>query len=220
MRDRIKKRKTGLLKSSEAFSFAEMLLVVSLMGLVLLSVFTALSNGLGIWKRMQESTGEESALIFLEQVTADLRNALNNRALPLTFEGRQDSLVFSTLVRTAGDERTVYKGEWIDQIGLVEYRYDPVKNSILRVQSNYGQAVSGQKGYEREALKDVWNFRVRYLYRTTFGLEWEDRSQDVIPASVRVILEFGGPGERKVWKKFINMPVGFGYEDDKGEKDI
>ena len=190
--------------TKRALTLAEILISVSLIALVSVSIFKGFANGLKVWDRSRTVSFEEDAAIFLEQLSYDLRNAFTYSKI--SFEGGGNYLRFPTFVKTMIDAKldTDVQG-YRDQIGQVEYAYDPVKEELLRKQANYSQAIQKKFGVSKILLDEVKSFQLRYYYSQGEQDVIELRCRDnEIPAAIFVELVL----TQGTMSKFISIPRG------------
>lgn len=195
--------------TKKGFTFIEMALVVGLMSVVGLAGYKALSNGLRIWERTRDFSVDEDIAIFMSKLNVDLHNAFQYSLI--AFEGKDDQIVFPTIVRTQMD-KNVSGGQidYIRQIGQVEYFFDKLNSRILRRQGNYSQAVDEERPQERTLVDSVDSVRFFYYYIDEEGkADIKRRAEDVLPAAVAVKVEFKEKtGKKREVTRIINIPVG------------
>ena len=112
------------------------------------------------------------------------------------------------MVRTPADANTALKGEWIEQIGRVEYLWDQTDKKVWRWQSNYAQAIRQQQGLGRLVLSNVQKFNIQYLVSTPYGLEWKPNLQNETPALILLEIDYGLGQNKTTLTRLINIPIG------------
>jgi prepilin-type N-terminal cleavage/methylation domain-containing protein len=189
------------------FTFVEMLLAVSLVGLISLALYQSLSNGLRIWKHAQKFVVEEDIGIFLEKISHDLRNTFKYSLI--SFDGREKRIAFPTIVRTLQDKkRASGRTNYIDQIGKVEYSFDKAHKTISRRQANYGQAMEEEYGAERLLAKPVHSLRFLYYYIEDGEYKEKRQATELMPVAVRVEIEFfEDTGKKRTVERVVPIPV-------------
>ena len=184
-----------------AYTLIEMLLVVSILAMMSLALFHALSSGLNIWERSRKFVVEGDIAIFLDKIGQDLRNSFPYSKMP--FVGKGTLLRFPTRIRTfrAQDE------EILERMGVVEYYFDSGKKSLIRRQFSYGQALRGDPGKERLLLSSV---SVHFAYYFLEGNEavLKKEIDTAMPRAVAIEVEFLDGREKRSWRKLINLPQG------------
>ena len=185
----------------------EMLIVVSLLSLIGLALYKSLANGIKVWERSQRLVKEEDVALFFEKLTQDLRNTyLYSR---IKFEGNELGFSFPAYVKTLADARGHSpRGEYIEQMGRVEYAFDPNKDIIYKRQANYGQALDNHYQPEQVLVRSVERVKFNYFYWTKKEELYSQDVLDVPPSGVEVELEFSDKLGRRSMRKFIEIPVG------------
>ncbi len=192
-------------------TLVEMLLVVSLMSVLALTLYQCLMYGLKIWERSQKLSMEEDIALFLDKIDRDLTNSFSYSLFK--FEGRENRVLFPTMIRTL-DDRTdrIKEPEYIDQLGQVEYYFNKPRKALYRRQANFGQALDGKFDKEYKLMEGVQS--VNFFYYSAFA---EGPGQDVeispfaetIPLAIRIDIEFADEvGQKRRLSKLINIPVG------------
>lgn len=190
-------------RTQKAMTLMEILIVISIMGMLSLALYNALSIGIRVWKKSQEIHAEEDLAIFFDKLTQDLHNAYFYSKI--SFEGGTDYFAFPALVSVQR-----YDGEegYSDEMGKVEYRFDVAHHAIIRRQADYGQALKKIYGAPRVVSSQISRLSFQYLYRTDDGEKWSSQILDGVIAGidVEVVLK-DSLGERKI-RKSIDMPLG------------
>ena len=189
------------------FTFIEILLAVSLVGLISLALYQSLSNGIRIWKHAQRFVVEEDVAIFLEKISHDLRNTFYYSLV--SFESKGNKIAFPTIVRTLEDKRRAYgRTNYIDQIGKVEYSFDKAHKTIFRRQANYGQAMKKKYGVKRVLAEPVHSLRFLYYYSEAGDYEENPEAADLMPLVVRVEIELlEDTGQKRKVERVIPIPI-------------
>lgn len=188
-------------------TMVEVLLVASMVAMVTLALFNSFVNGIKIWERSRQLVLEEDIAIFLDKFSVDLRNAFDFSKLPA--KGSTYKFAFPTLIHTLADPRAgLPPQEYIDQIGMVEYYYDSTANALFRRQANYGQALRDQFGPPYKLAGHIDSVQFHYHYYIDDGEKVSDGILDYVPSAVEIEIGFSyKPGERRVIRKFINVPL-------------
>ena len=141
-------RKAQSAKRIKAFTLIEMLVVVVMFSLVALAVASTLNNGIKIWQRLNQKTGQEDINIFFERIAWELRNSFEFDTIG--FQGSKDRVNFAALVSTPGSIKAQETG-----IGEITYFYDSAKKRLNRQIRSYSQIYKGNIGTEQDLLKDL-----------------------------------------------------------------
>ncbi|MFH1360027.1 MAG: hypothetical protein ABIJ41_03205 [Candidatus Omnitrophota bacterium] len=193
-------------RKKKGFTVVEALLAASMMAVVGLALYQALSSGLKIWDRGMRFIEEEDVLIFFDKISGDLRKTMNMSSL--RFDAEKDRISFAASVMTKGDKAKGYGDEeFVDEIGRVEYFYDALKHQILRRQANYSQALD--QGYQgsRVLVNDVRGLTCTYFYETSKGFVEKEVAEGIVPSLIKIEIEFSGKQPKKM-TKLISIPVG------------
>lgn len=175
-------------RTRTGFTLVELLVAVSLMGLVGATAVASLAGGLRVWRRTADvGAAQEAALIALGRIRQDLRSL--QPFAPLPFEGDADQCSFPTVARVE-DAREAPR-----ELGQLGYYVDPRDHVLCRTFVPY-RLSSRQRARDRcrVALEAVSG--VRFQYRDGTG-RWTSAwdSQDV-PHAVRVEITAGrGPAQ-------------------------
>ena len=188
-------------------TFVEVLIVISLIAIISLSLYNALSNGLRVWKKTRELVIEEDIAVFFEKLTKDLRNSYPYSQIP--FEATENKFAFPTIVKTIADEAAdLPKGELVEQVVRVQYVYDYNNDTITKSVANYSQALQGTYGSEMVLVRAISKLTFRYIYLTKDGEIKSTEASNVFPSSLEVEVEFFDKGKLKKLRKLIDIPIG------------
>ncbi len=195
-------------RRSAAFTLVEILLVVSLLSLVALTLFQALSSGLKVWAMSRQLDHEEDVQIFLDKLEHDLHNSFVFSALP--FEGKESQLTFPTKARILAESRHPDAGAYIEQIGLAQYRFDRESESVVRRQAGYGRAVAEQFAPEQRLAGRVRDLRFGYYFGPKdWSTEPRRKAAGIVPVLVRVDVKFvEKSGRIRDISRLIHCPMG------------
>ena len=167
----------------KAFTLVEILLVCVIVSVVSLAIYSALNNGMKIWKRVNTQLAGEDAIFFLEKFSYDLRNSFFFRNI--NFTGTEEQISFASLVKS---------GLYPDRsIGQVSYMYNPQEKAVYRNQLDFSQIYSRQEPIQKIQLKNVSELKFSYYL---FDPEkkvyfWQDElGQEQFPLAVKIALKF------------------------------
>ena len=194
------------LMSSRATTLMELLIVVSIIGILSIAIYQALSNGIKIWHRVHQLRTEEDVAIFLDKLNHDLRNAYVYSKFK--FLGDEYHFRFPTIVYTLADRRSDSKGEHIDQLGEVEYYYDFSDKNLYRRQANYGQAIAQIWAKPQLLAKNLEEIKFRYYYLTGNGDYFSQETLEVFPSGIEVEIRFLGQQGHQVIREYFNILLG------------
>lgn len=193
-----------------SYTLIEMLLVVSILSMMGLALFHALSSGLNIWERSRRFVIEEDIAIFFDKIGQDLRNSFFYSKMP--FAGKSTLLRFPTRLKfpRAQDE------ELQEGLGEVEYYFDSTRKSLLRRQLSYGQALyrdgtgqalRGDAGKERIMLRSVESVHFVYYFLEGNEVVSKKEIEDAMPRAVAIAVEFQDGQRKRSLHKLINLPT-------------
>lgn len=202
--DELKTRK--VCQGKKGMTLIEILIVTSLLSLVSLAIYNSLANGIKVWERSRQVVVEEDVVIFFDKVAQDLRNTFFHSKI--NFKGTEFKFSFPTIVYTPADRRSgASEGEYIEQMGRVEYYYDFNEDTLYRHQANYSQALNERFGRPRALVTSVDRIKFRYYYRTDTDEIYTPEILDVLPSGVEIEVEFSDNQGQKIMKKFIDIPI-------------
>ena len=189
------------------FTLMEMLLVTVLVSIVSLAVFQTFSNGLKLWAAGQRLDHEGDVAIWLDKVGEDVRGTLP--VAGIAFKGSGMSMSFPSIIWTAADKNSGRAEEGVvDQIGAVEYRFDPAQGIMYRRQANYGQALKGQWQTDQEMALGLEKVLFHYYFSSDEGFVTKSQAEDKIPTGVTIEVFLRGDAGGPRLKRFFAIPVG------------
>lgn len=186
----------------------EILIVVSIVAVVSLSLFNAFSNGLKVWRLSQQLALEEDVAIFLDRLSQDLRNSYLYSKI--FFEGNHYNLAFPTRVITKIDfNKGADNPEDVeDQMGRVEYVFEPSRRLLIRREANYSQAMIKVFNEPRIMLEGVDRVEFKYIYLTEDKEIVSDDMLEILPASIKVEVDFSDQFGKRSFEKYVDLPLG------------
>ncbi len=194
------------LKRKKGFTLVEILIVVSLIGIINFALYRSLINGVGVWQRAEATVIEEDIAIFFDSIAQDLRNTV--LFSKIRFEGTEFSISIPTIIDTYPDLNSgLEKDQLVRQIGQAQYYYDFIEDGLFYKQSTYGQLQNFQTGKSRVIIESVQRVKFRYFYQTEHDEISSDSAYDAIPTGIEIEVQFSDQkGERSI-KRFIDIPV-------------
>jgi len=167
----------------------EILLVISLMAMIGMVTYQALSSGLRAWGRGQQLVVEADVAIVFDRWAGELRNAFVSSQFG--FEGDAEHVVFPTVIVTREDrKKNSGSTEFVPQIGQVSYEFDRAGSRVLRREANYSQALDGSWGLPRVMVSSVSGLIFRYGYLADKRMDLKPDTKQGIPDAVEVTVEF------------------------------
>ncbi|MBF0505007.1 MAG: prepilin-type N-terminal cleavage/methylation domain-containing protein [Candidatus Omnitrophica bacterium] len=196
-------------KYCQAFTLTEILLVSALFAVISLAVFNAFSNGFKLWAHTEHLLVEGDIAIFLDKIDEDLREVVNMNTI--SFSGSSARLSFPAIIRAATDQNgTRAKEEIGDQIGAVEYTFDPAQKKIFRRQATYGQALKAQWSQPFEVASLIEDITFRYCFVSDRGLVVKSQTDAGVPMGLMIDVQFEMDGQIRHMRRFYPIPVGGG----------
>ena len=194
--------------SLTGFTLIEVLMVVMLVGIVSLAVYSQLSSGIRMMRRVTQPVSEENLVIFFEKLTRELQNSFLYTDIP--FKGEKEEFGFATRISTKpelGGERG---------IGQVTYSYNSSSDSIERRQENINQIYKETLGDSSPLLKSISSLSFEYYgyepsesaYR--WNEEWDPAEKSgKSPLAVKIEFEFHDEdGKTHHLTRSFSIPVG------------
>ena len=189
------------------FTLMEMLLVTTLVSVIGLAVFSALNNGLKLWARGIGLGHEGELAIGLDKIGEDLR--LTVPVSGIAFKGTGARCAFPAIVLTPADKKGSRAEERIiNQIGAVEYRFEPAEGKIIRRQANYGQALKKQWGQDYEIASGLEEVTLGYYFAGDKRFLARPEADEKIPAGVMVKALLRSDREQRRLSRFYAIAVG------------
>lgn len=192
----------------KSFTLIEVLLVSTLIAVLGLAVFQSFANGLKLWSRAQRLNREADVAIFLDKMGVDLRSSVSITGIG--FKGTSEKVSFPAIVLTNADPNSSRAPEGlIDQIGAVQYRYEPGDHIIYRRQANYSQALKGNWSLDESAIVsgiDALDFH--YEISSDKGFLLKPDVNDGVPSGVMVDVHFSDDTGEHELKRYLSIPIG------------
>jgi prepilin-type N-terminal cleavage/methylation domain-containing protein len=184
-----------------AFTMIELMVVTVILAVISFAIYSLLSNGLKIWKRVNQPIFEEDIDIFLEKYTHDLRNCAKFSGIK--FIGAPDRLEFATIVKSTTLQ--------LNTIGQILYVYNQQEQQLDRIQRDYSQIYSNEQGLSQSILGHLKSLKFYYYIQEKNSKErvWVQESPvDSIPLAVRMELQLTHGTETSEFTRTVSIPVG------------
>ena len=198
---------TKRLTSKKAMTLIEILIVTSLIAIISVAIYGCLSSGIRVWNEANRLVVEEDIAIFFDKISKDLRNVYSySRIKP---HGGMFKFSFPAIVYTRVDKGLGHSDNtYVDQLGKVEYYFDPISDSVYRRQANYSQAISEKYSKGSKIVGSVESLKFRYFVLTPEGEIAKNEILDYIPSAVEVVVVFKDSRGERSMRKFIDIPIG------------
>ena len=113
---------------------------------------------------------------FFDKFGEDLRGVPLITGIP--FKGITTQIAFPTIVLTKADANgSRAKEELVDQIGAVQYIFEPAEKRVYRRHANYSQAVKQIWGEPTVAAVSSEDITYRYYFASDKGLPNQDSNR-------------------------------------------
>ncbi len=193
--------------SKKGMTLIEILIVVSLMGMISISIYNSLSNGIKVWQRQRQLMVEQDVVIFFEKISQDIRNSYYYSLL--LYEGESNRIAIPTIVKTSPDVLSSFDRDIpIEQLGKVEYFFDPSDDSLKKRQANYFQGTNQEYGAAVSLVKPINSLRFKYIYLTETGELMSDQLLEVLPHGIEVSVTFTDQKGKRTMSKLIDILIG------------
>ena len=185
-------------------TFTEILLVVSLLGIVSLGIYNSLSHGLRIWSKSQHINIEEDVLIFFDKLAQDLGNSFE--LSELTWSGDSNELSFPTIVQVQSDAASSFdQNEYAFQPGEATYLYNPERHKLFRREASYGQVKNEKFDENRVIVSALKSVSFRYYYPGAEGGAFVSEMKQKPPHGILVEVEFIGKNQIQTMNRFFDI---------------
>lgn len=198
---------TRKLSDKSAVTLIEILIVTSLVAMISVAIYSCLSSGIRVWREAHRLVVEEDIAIFFDKISKDLRNVYSySRIKP---HGDMFKFSFPAIVYTRADKGLGHSANtYVDQLGKVEYYFDPISDSIYRREANYSQAINEQYSKGLKIVGSVERMNFRFFVLTSEGEIAKNEILDYIPSAVEVEVVFRDSRGERSMRKFIDIPIG------------
>ncbi len=188
--------------NKSAFTLIEMLIVTAIISVISLAIFSTFNNGIKIWQRVNNPLPGEDTAIFLNKFSRDLRRTFNFEGIE--FIGEKDRVEFASLVTSRNLQITT--------VGKIVYSYNTSNETLDRIEKDFSQIYSGEKGSVIQVLSKITDLNFLYYYYDTEKKEfnWEDSwHKGRFPLAVRLELKINinSDGDIETYVKTVNLPV-------------
>src|SRR4030042_1658061 len=192
------------LKGRRGFTFVEIMIVTTLIGVVSLAIYSSLSQGIKIWQRVNSVVADEDINIFFEKLGRDLRNSFEYNKIK--FIGERDRLTFATLVASNSTQPGLNFNA-----GEVSYFFDKNSQSLMRVQNNISQIYEEQDVAKDTLLSPVGSLNFQYYFYDAQEEKYlwqEEWMEGHLPRAVKIEFEFNPGGSARQFVRIARIPIG------------
>jgi prepilin-type N-terminal cleavage/methylation domain-containing protein len=166
-------------KRYPGFTFIELLIVTSIIGIVMVAIYSSFISGMQLWQRSKNLNQAGFRVILgLEKFSANLRQSL---AFPqIGFSGTGQEISFPFL-----DGRDIVK---------ISFKFDPEGKSLQRSQEKYGGILTGKELSAKVFIAGIEEADLSYYYFDNVSQKylWQEewKSSDGIPLAVRLNIKY------------------------------
>lgn len=191
------------MRYQKGFTLVEILIASVILGVILVSLFTAFQAGLTAYRRTEEGLLENrGASIFFFQLDQELRNAVPYSKHP--FEGTSEKISFPAWLKSytpEGTEKGIY---------LIEYRWK--HGQVIRTQRKLTNKLKEKSAVTETVLDALLDCRFEFLKLSgeetlVWDKNWENNPYVGLPRGVRVEI-FGQSLGPKPARQQILIPHG------------
>lgn len=174
------------------FTFVETLIVVTIFSVLSLAVYATFTSGMRLWKRVDEiSLTQRRALLRLEKISQDLRQALNFSQIG--FSGKSSELFFPLLSND-------------NQILKVTYFIE--EDSLWRRQQTYRDILEEKEPpAARSLLSAVVELKFSFIFKEQDKADYSVKDtwakEEGAPAAIKIELTV----KKETFTKTINIPI-------------
>lgn len=201
-------------KHITGFTLVELVLVTAMLSVVGLAAYSAFSNGIRLWKRVNEEVIQEDINMFFVKISRDLRNL--SRYSGIEFTGEPDSISFPSVVTHETEGGVMER-----IIGQVTYVFDENRRLITGGQSDYSELYQSKAGRARTLVDDIDLLSFQYYCYDPDSEEylwlkaWNDteappgvKTGETLPLAIKVEIEPNGDKKGKEFTRIVTLPVG------------
>ncbi len=187
----------------------EILLVAILMAVIGIATANVFANGLKLWAKSAQVIREADVIVFFDKFGADLRSSYVIDGI--AFKGLGMEISWPGIIFTDADENSVRAHEvMVDQLGTVQYRFDPADKKIYRRQANYSQALKGRWGREVVVASHIEEVSFQYFFPADQGLHVKSMVDGEVPLGVSIDIRFEGDDYERRLHRFFPIMIGGG----------
>ena len=159
-------------RPEKAFTLIELIITTAILGIISLVIVSTLASGINVFRKVQTfMSGQTEAVIALEKMERDMRNAICSRAV--YFVGDKSKVTFTGIV-----DMDDAKERARATIGTISYFFDDADGGLIREERNYSRSLSdgGPERGRRAALAGVEDLSFKYFYfdKDADRFDWKD----------------------------------------------
>jgi len=187
---------------NKGFTLVEMIVTIVITAFLGIVVYTTFSQGVRLWTRTAKDHGEWKVDLWVEKITADLRNVFQDPQWPL--KGTRTELVFATLRHEAN-------GSIAGTPAYFRYVFDPNTQAVVCRRYAFEDVLMAKSSPQStlSALEKILAFDLEYYAYDPKAKAYHWQSQwnkDCFPETVKITIEPEQMNHRK-WIRMIQIPT-------------
>jgi len=179
------------------FTLVEMLVVTAIVAVVAMALFANISNGVKLWKKVNQELVHQDLNIFLDKFSTDIKNSLRFKGLG--FSGDKSHFRIPTIVNSSR--------LGVRSIGVAAYIYSESGHVLVRQQEDIPRVYSGEEAPAADAITNIRSLEFQYYYFDKVKKQYvwkEEASGEDLPLAIQ--MEFELEDSYKV-SLAVNIPV-------------
>ena len=191
-----------LIGRNKGFTLVEMIVTIVITAFLGIVVYTTFSQGVRLWTRTAKDHGEWKVDLWVEKITADLRNVFQDPQWPM--KGTRTELAFATLLHEA-------HGNISGTPSYFRYFFDSNAQSVVCQRYAFENVLMSKPSPQvtMPALEKIVSFDLEYYTYDPKAKAYHWRSQwnkDCFPETVKITIEPEQMNHRK-WIRMIPIPT-------------
>lgn len=160
-------------KHTQAFTLVEVVIALSIFGVIAISLNSMLMAGIRTWRSGNEwASQDQRARSFFYKISQDLKNAVNY-AEDMPFLGESKKISFMKLEDALDKE-----GNFSTRLVRVFYELDSQKNVIIRKTAGQAEGFDERFALASKIVLDVEKLEFKFAYKGLYEAEsvrWKDK---------------------------------------------
>jgi prepilin-type N-terminal cleavage/methylation domain-containing protein len=199
-------KKGTVIKHAKGFTLIELTISSILIALVIMAIYTALSTGMKIWAKTNETViDKEQAILAADRLSKELRNSIPFLLIGYEFKEAQISFPLLVTGSLTEDETPIENSSLPAKI---TYLYDAEKTAIIRQQEILGK---DKKPTIKEIANGIKSIKFFYRFYDSERSKWdwnEKWEQQIKPGAVKIEIVLQGKKDapEETIQRVISMP--------------
>lgn len=136
------------------FTLIEVLIVTVMLPMISLSIYSALNNGIKIWRRINNQAIEEDINIFFEKFNYDLQNSFKFK--DIDFVGKNIKISFPNVIFSDRINKST--------VGQIIYLYDIGTGTLIKEEKDISHIFNNKVGKRKKLLKNIKDLEFQYCF--------------------------------------------------------